>query len=267
MMYLIIGRTASGKDYLANILEKQHGFECVKSRTTRPKRDENDESHIFVTKEQADADADKRVAHTVINGNDYYVLPEDIEDKNLYIIDPKGAIELMNNMPDEVFSIIYVKADKELRKTHYIKRQKSDDFDERDASEDSMFSDFETIFDDLDKHEYNDISNNKVFDMHKMPDNIHSLHLFNNTYTETSINTFADKIGHNKRIFDFVLTAVSNVIDNKDNYNLENIYKDGKFLIKDDTNSDTYVSINLYVAALMCPNNAEMFQSMIMANL
>ena len=89
MMYLIIGRTACGKDYLASELTKQ-GLKGVISRTTRPRRPDEPDTHIFVTKEQAAQETNK-VAYTNINDNDYYVIPEVLSDKQFYIIDPIGA--------------------------------------------------------------------------------------------------------------------------------------------------------------------------------
>ena len=105
-MYLIIGRTACGKDYLASELTKQ-GLKGVISRTTRPRRPNEPDTHIFVTKEQAAQETNK-VAYTNINDNDYYVIPEDLDDKQFYIIDPIGAKTLAENMPDTSFAIIYV---------------------------------------------------------------------------------------------------------------------------------------------------------------
>lgn len=145
MMYLIIGRTACGKDYLASELTKQ-GLKGVISRTTRPRRPNEPETHIFVTKEQAALETD-RVAYTNINDNDYYVLPEDLTDKQFYIIDPIGAKALAENMPDTPFTIIYVATNDDFaRQQHYLEREQSDDqakYLERHLSEDEEFTDFE----------------------------------------------------------------------------------------------------------------------------
>mgnify|MGYP000358188025 FL=1 len=72
MIYLIVGRTAAGKDTFAKILE-EYDLKIVKSRTTRPKRDANDDSHIFVKDVE-----DGALARNTICGHDYYILPEDL---------------------------------------------------------------------------------------------------------------------------------------------------------------------------------------------
>ena len=164
MMYLIIGRTACGKDYLASELTKQ-GLKGVISRTTRPRRPDEPDTHIFVTKEQA-AQETNRVAYTNINDNDYYVLPQDLEGKQFYIIDPIGAKALAENMPDTSFAIIYVASNDDFaRQQHFLEREQSDDqakYLERHLSEDEEFTDFEMKIKTCDTIEAMELPNNIV---------------------------------------------------------------------------------------------------------
>lgn len=134
MIYLIVGRTAAGKDTFAKILE-EYGMNVVKSRTTRPKRDANDNSHIFVKDVE-----DGALAKNTICGHNYYILPEDIEGKDVYIVDPKGAFDIARAMPNTAFVIAFIDADYEVRKDAYLKRNlhaTDEDFEERNSFEDA----------------------------------------------------------------------------------------------------------------------------------
>lgn len=142
MKLLIIGRTCSGKDTLANHLTKKYGLKGVKSFTTRPKRYDDEDTHVFISREQAKEYTDK-VATTTINGQEYFATREQVEEADYYIIDPKGANELMNNMSETKFVIIYLRASVEVRKNRSIGRGDSD-FLSREISESKMFHEFET---------------------------------------------------------------------------------------------------------------------------
>ena len=52
MKLLIVGRTATGKDTLREALEKHANMTFVKSYATRPRRFENEDTHIFITKNE-----------------------------------------------------------------------------------------------------------------------------------------------------------------------------------------------------------------------
>lgn len=150
MINLIIGRTGSGKDYLTNLLEK-NGLKILKSYTTRPRRTENEDSHIFITPEEAATYTDK-IATTVINGYEYFATAKQVEDCDVYVIDPNGLYELSKNIPDTALNIIYVKADPMTRRINAVKRVADKDkikeeevFDARDKSENQQFSEFEDI--------------------------------------------------------------------------------------------------------------------------
>lgn len=134
MIYLIVGRTAAGKDTFAKILE-EYGMNIVKSRTTRPKRDANDDSHIFVKDVEGGA-----LAKNTICDHDYYILPEDIEGKDAYIVDPKGALDIAKALPNTAFVIAFIDADYEVRKDAYLKRNlhaTDEDFEKRNSFEDA----------------------------------------------------------------------------------------------------------------------------------
>ncbi len=156
-MLLILGRTASGKDTLAGILETAYGMSQVISATTRPRRFAGEATHRFVTPEQAAAETDK-VAQTTIGEHLYYATREDIEGADVYIIDPAGMMELAAAMPEERFQPIVVGADVNHRAAAFVARAMEGDpgldedaawdaFEERDRAEDARFCALEGSWD------------------------------------------------------------------------------------------------------------------------
>lgn len=149
MLFLIVGKSASGKDTLAKAMA-EIGLTQVISRTDRPRRTEEEDTHIFVDEETAKSESGRAAAATTIAGHTYYALPEDIAKHDVYIVDPKGVRDLCRNLPDTTFHVVYIDADDGMRKTHAIAR--ADDkqeaariFDERNASESPDFDEFRLL--------------------------------------------------------------------------------------------------------------------------
>lgn len=180
MMYIIMGRTASGKDHFAELL-KQQGLTGVKSHTTRPKRFEEEDTHMFISKDEADKITD-RVAYTKIGDYEYFATKNDVMGKDFYIIDPIGLISLANNLPDMAFCVIYIEANRQERKRHFVARQSCSEeeaekmFDERDNAETKQFDEFEDKM-----HAAMKYGNGDMTDM-ELPENIHSVHVFRNLF-------------------------------------------------------------------------------------
>lgn len=160
---LIVGRTATGKDYLANEL-KSRGMILLKSHTTRPKRSDDEDTHTFITNEEYDAiDKSTVVAHTEINGNKYFATKDDVLNCDVYIIDVNGLRQISESMPDTPVIVVYMTANEEERKKRFIKRSGLDEnkalkeYKERTESENAQFSEFEKILAD---NELSKIGNN-----------------------------------------------------------------------------------------------------------
>ena len=88
-IYLIVGKSGSGKTSIVEALEKEYGFKSVQSYTTRPKRSENETGHIFVTESEMPP-KEKMVAYTKFNGYHYWATSEQVDNADLYVIDPAG---------------------------------------------------------------------------------------------------------------------------------------------------------------------------------
>lgn len=160
---LIVGRTATGKDYLANEL-KGRGMTLLKSYTTRPKRSDNEDTHKFITNEEYETiDKDTIAAYTEINGGKYFATKEDVENCDIYIIDINGLKQISESMPDTPVIVVHMTADEKERKKRSITRSGLDEnkalkeYEERTESENAQFSEFEKILAD---NELSKIGNN-----------------------------------------------------------------------------------------------------------
>lgn len=160
---LIVGRTATGKDYLANEL-KSRGMTLLKSHTTRPKRSDDEDTHTFITNEEYEKmNKDTIAAYTEINGNKYFATKDDVLNCDVYIIDVNGLRQISESMPDTPVIVVHMTANEEERKKRFIKRSGLDEnkalkeYEERTESENAQFSEFEKILAD---NELSKIGNN-----------------------------------------------------------------------------------------------------------
>ena len=120
-IFLIIGESGSGKDYLVNILCDKYGYKKLKSYTTREPRYEGEDSHIFVY--DAVFSSLDLCAYTSIHGNRYGATQEQVDEADFYIIDPDG----LNYMRDHYKGTkqlvpIYIKVSKFRRFCRMVKR-------------------------------------------------------------------------------------------------------------------------------------------------
>lgn len=93
-LYLLVGKSASGKTTVANILESQYDLPQLQSYTTRPKRHENETGHIFISNEEFDK-LENIVAYTEYNGYRYCATQEQIDQASIYVIDVPGVDTLL----------------------------------------------------------------------------------------------------------------------------------------------------------------------------
>ena len=166
LIYLIVGRTASGKNYFANLLTNK-GLRRAVSYTTRPKRDHEQETdYHFVSPMRAKLIKPK-LALTKINNYDYFITENELKNKDIFIIDPEGVINLAKALPNDVFHVLYLQADKDQRKKHFVQRAKynkiknpEDEFEKRNQAEDKRFSEFEKVI--TAKDPYSNISRHEL---------------------------------------------------------------------------------------------------------
>ena len=130
-LLLIAGKTASGKDSLVNKLCERTGLTSITSYTTRPRRENEGDTHIFTTEdiyEQMLVEG-KIAAHTQISGYHYWTTTDQLYENDIYIIDYKGIQTLrMLDLPDIRFVTVFVNVPDEIREERALKKRKDDKF-------------------------------------------------------------------------------------------------------------------------------------------
>lgn len=152
---IITGRTASGKDTIADKL-KSDKRTMVISHTTRPKRKGERDTHIFVDSIEPYKD---RWLETTIQGHSYFILEEDLEKHDILVIDAIGFKELVEiESFKRPYRLFYLDIPLPVRRERYLKRDKIsvEDFIKRNSSEDLQFTDLEELLKDKEyRHKHN----------------------------------------------------------------------------------------------------------------
>ena len=144
MKLLIVGKSATGKDTVTDILVQEHGYKRAESYTTRPKRTPNEKGHHYINS----ADGFEKIAPVTINGYEYFLTKEEIEKSDIIIVEPSGIESVCNACPDEAFYMLYLTADRDVRKFIYKKRNPSatdKEFESRENEENERFDALETF--------------------------------------------------------------------------------------------------------------------------
>lgn len=180
MIYLLIGRFASGRRYMADLLKN----EIKPNKTTNEK--------VLSVLDDTDA----------------------IVQNNILIIQPNKLSAIAEADPSEAFEIIHVEADDMDRKLNYVKHQEKKikaekEFDRIDEDEDAMYCKFEDIMHQLRIGSYDEI-----------PSNVTRCYHYVNEYSPTTSQTFADDVimsyNLNKRISEIIIELnAANLLQNK----------------------------------------------------
>ena len=140
-LFCIMGETASGKDTLTKKLCEDTSMKAIVSYTTRPRRTNEGDTHIFVDDSVYEQMKDNLAAYTEINGFRYWTTIEQIYDNDIYIIDPNG-LETLENLGLEDIDIcsIYINVPIDIRLERALYRGDSlEDFFSRNKSEMRQF--------------------------------------------------------------------------------------------------------------------------------
>ena len=126
-LLLIVGRTASGKDSLVGKLCERTNLKAVTSYTTRPRRENEGETHIFTTEEMYEQmqTEGKVAAYTQISGYHYWTTINQLYENDLYIIDYKGIQTLRElDLPNIRFVTVFVNVPDDIREERALKKRK-----------------------------------------------------------------------------------------------------------------------------------------------
>lgn len=144
VLLCIMGRTSCGKDTLVNKLCERTGLTAITSYTTRPRRTNEGDTHIFSNREEYELmQAEGKIAaHTEIAGNIYWTTIDQLYQHSVYIIDPHGVSTLRQlNLPNLRLVTIYINTPDEIRKERALNKRGDDRlaFMQRDLAERDQF--------------------------------------------------------------------------------------------------------------------------------
>jgi guanylate kinase len=89
-IFLIVGPSGSGKTTVVNRLQKELGLKVIESYTTRPPRYDGEKGHVFVSDKEFDK-LENLVGFTKYDGFRYAATAEQVEENDIYVIDPAGV--------------------------------------------------------------------------------------------------------------------------------------------------------------------------------
>ena len=151
VLLCIMAESAAGKDSLVNKLCEKTNYHQLISYTTRPRRVNEGDTHIFVTEEdyQEMLKANQVAAYTEINGYKYWSTIDQLYLMDIYIIDPFGVETLKKlNLPNLKIVTTYVNVPEEIRKERAMARGDNiNTYRSRSLSERQQFRDMKKNMD------------------------------------------------------------------------------------------------------------------------
>ena len=150
-LFCIMGRTCSGKTTLAKTVAATLHMKVLRSYTTRPMREgenEHTSDHIFISEDEVKLFEGKMAAYTEINGYKYFVTKDMVIESDIYVIDPKGYKMLEDTVKRKNMKVklvpIYIDVDVADQERRFRNRGNTrEEFWERYKSEAEQFDKFE----------------------------------------------------------------------------------------------------------------------------
>ncbi len=131
ILTLIIGESGVGKTTIADYLEKTFGLKQVFSYTNRPPRSDNEIGHTFIGEQDISKIKEmfpNRVAETEYSGHFYFATNEQMEDCDVYVINPSAIEEIKRKYKGrKTIKVVLIEDTPVNRVMHMLKRGDSID--------------------------------------------------------------------------------------------------------------------------------------------
>ena len=125
-LYLFVGRSASGKSTVANLLENTGKHKQIQSYTTRKPRYKDEIGHVFITDEEFDR-LENIIAYTEYNNHRYCATKNQLDEASIYVVDIPGVETLLEKYnSDRKIVVVYFNASIRTRIDRMIDRHDSD---------------------------------------------------------------------------------------------------------------------------------------------
>ena len=129
VLLCLLGRSASGKDTLANKLCERLGLKQIISYTTRERRINEGNTHIFITDEEYQAleDGGQIAAYTQIGQYKYCCTIEQLYSNDVYVIDYAGLQHLRElDLPNLRLVTVYINVPDNIREARALTKRGDD---------------------------------------------------------------------------------------------------------------------------------------------
>lgn len=129
VLLCVLGKTASGKDFLVNKLCERAGLQQLTSYTTRERRVNEGNTHTFVTEEDYSQmlSENKIAAFTQIGPYKYWSTTDQLYESDVYIIDFIGYQTLRElNLPNLRLVSVFINTPDSVREERALKQRKDD---------------------------------------------------------------------------------------------------------------------------------------------
>lgn len=148
-VFLVVGESSSGKDSLVTKLCEETEFTQLKSYATRPRRENEGDTHIFISENDVKEYTNDMIAYTKIGEFEYFATIPQLYESDFYIIDPQGVnymkfITKYKGVDDVRFVTIYINTPPELRKERALSQRKDNQevYYDRVLDEQEQFTNF-----------------------------------------------------------------------------------------------------------------------------
>lgn len=129
VLLCLLGRSASGKDTLANKLCERIGLKQVISYTTRERRVNEGDTHIFIADEEYQAleNSGQIAAFTQIGQYRYCCTIDQLYDNDVYVIDYDGLKHLRElDLPNLRFVTVFINLPDDIREERALNKRGDD---------------------------------------------------------------------------------------------------------------------------------------------
>lgn len=129
VLLCLIGRSASGKDTLANKLCEKNGLKQIISYTTRERRINEGNTHIFITDEQYNnlEQNGQIAAFTQIGQYKYCCTVDQLYENDIYVIDYDGVNSLRKlNLPNLRLVTVFINVPDVIREERALNKRGDD---------------------------------------------------------------------------------------------------------------------------------------------
>ena len=147
ILIVLVGSSGAGKTKISEYLRDHHNFRILKSYTTRPKRADSKDDHIYIKDEDV-AKIHNKKAYNKYNGHHYFATEEQCDKSDAYVCDVAGLKQLKENYNKKIILSIYVETSHAVRIQRMRLRGDSEEFIEERLNTDKK--EFENVKEECD---------------------------------------------------------------------------------------------------------------------